>query len=145
MFSFEEGSRGILIEDALPTADSIGKSMAEEGDYFKFRIGVDSDFKKQSKITYEISLTPEIQTLDAENVRIYFLEDGKEVLLNGKSVNNFSELEDSKIREGSKLLFKNTITSSINKSYTFKMWLSDKYELDEIKRSFSCYVNVDAY
>ncbi|MDD5979656.1 MAG: hypothetical protein PUC23_00905 [bacterium] len=145
LFSFEEGSRNIEIVDATPTSDLVGKSMTKDNEYFKFRVAITSKSKKKTKITYEISLTPNITTLDPKYVRIYLVEDGKEILINGKSVNNFSELSDSTIREGSKLLYKNTVTGKINKTYTFKMWLSDKYELKDIEETFSCFVNVDAY
>ena len=145
LFSFEEGSRNIEIIDAIPTNDSIGKAQAEDGEYFKFRVAVSTQQKKSIKVTYEISLTPKIQTLDPKYVRIYLLEEGKEILINGKSVNNFSDLPNSSIRQNSKLLFKKVVNNNSNKTYTFKMWLSDEYELKEEKESFSCYVNVDAY
>ena len=145
LFSYEEGSRNIEIIDAIPTSDRVGKAQAEEGDYFKFRVAIATKNKKSMKVTYEISLTPRIQTLDSSYVRIYLLENGKEILINGKAVNNFSDLPNSSIRDNSKVLLKKTINESSNKSYTFKMWLSDKYELKETKESFSCYVNVDAY
>jgi len=145
LFSFEEGSRNIEIIDALPTSDYVGKAQTEDGSYFKFGVGISTKQKNSIKVTYEISLTPNIQTLDPKYVRVYLLEEGKEILINGKSVNNFSDLPDSTIRKGSKLLFKKTINNNINKSYTFKMWLSDKYELKEFKETFSCYLNIDAY
>ncbi len=145
LFSFEEGSRNIEITDAIPTSDYVGKAMKKDNEYFIFRVAVTSKSTTNKKITYEISLTPNKMTLDPKYVRIYLLEEGKEILINGKSVNNFSELSDSSIREGSKLLYKKTINSESNKTYTFKMWLSDKYELKDIEETFSCYVNVDAY
>lgn len=145
LFSFEEGSRNIEIIDAMPTSDNVGKAMTEDGTYFKFGVAVSTSKKGAVKVTYEISLTPKIQTLDPKYVRVYLLEEGKEILLNGKSVNSFSELPNSTLREGSKLLFKKTINNNINKSYTFKMWLSDKYEIKEVKETFSCYLNIDAY
>lgn len=145
LFSFEEGSRNIEIIDAMPTSDNVGKATTEDGTYFKFGIAVSTSKKGSVKVTYEVSLTPKIQTLDPKYVRVYLLEEGKEILLNGKSVNSFSELPNSTLREGSKLLFKKTINNNINKSYTFKMWLSDKYEIKDVKETFSCYLNIDAY
>lgn len=146
LFSFEEGSRNIEIIDALPTNDYVGKANTEDGSYFKFSVAVSTHQKNGSlKVTYEISLTPKIQTLDPKYVRVYLLEEGKEILINNKSVNSFKDLPNSTIREGSKLLFKKTINNNSNKSYTFKMWLSDEYELKETKETFSCYVNIDAY
>lgn len=145
LFSFEEGSRNIEIVDAIPTTDSVGKAMTKDNEYFNFRVAIDAKNNSEENITYEISLSPSKKTLDPKYVRIYLVEDGKEILINGKSVNNFSELPDSSIREGSKLLYKNTIKGNTNKSYVFKMWLSDKYEIKDVKEIFSCFVNVDAY
>lgn len=145
LFSFEEGNRAINIDNALPTSDDIGKQNFKEGEYFTFGAATSIKSKKQSKITYEISLTPNITTLDSKYVRIYLLEDGKEILINNRSVNNYADLPNSSIRPNSKVLYKTTVLSDSRKAYTFKMWLSKDYELDEVKRIFSCYVNVDAY
>lgn len=145
LFSFEEGNRAINIDNALPTSDDIGKQNFKEGEYFTFGVATSIKSKKQSKITYEISLTPNITTLDSKYVRIYLLEDGKEILINNRSVNNYADLPNSSIRPNSKVLYKTTVLSDSRKAYTFKMWLSKDYELDEVKRIFSCYVNVDAY
>ena len=145
LFSFEEGNRAINIDNALPTSDDIGKQNFKEGENFTFGVATSIKSKKQSKITYEISLTPNITTLDSKYVRIYLLEDGKEILINNRSVNNYADLPNSSIRPNSKVLYKTTVLSDSRKAYTFKMWLSKDYELDEIKKTFSCYVNVDAY
>lgn len=145
LFSYEEGSRNIEIVDAMPISDSVGKAMTEDGTYFTFGVAISTSKKDSMKVTYEISLTPNIQTLDPKYVRVYLLEEGKEIIVNGKSVRSFSELPNSTIREGSKLLFKKTFNNNTNKSYTFKMWLSDEYEIKEFKETFSCYLNIDAY
>ena len=78
-------------------------------------------------------------------VRVMLLENGKEVLINGNSVNYFSDLKKSNLRSNAKLLYKKEITSEIIASYVFKMWVGENYRLDTVKRTFSCFVNIDAY
>ncbi len=145
LFSYEEGTNSINIEGALPVADAVGKAMSNSNEYFKFGVLIKINSEKQTKITYEISLTPKNQTLDSKYIRVYLLDGTEEVLVNGNSVNNFSTLHDSTIRDNSKILYKNSTSEEIYKSYTFKMWVSEDYELKENAESFSCYVNVDAY
>ena len=145
LFSYEEGTNAINIVEALPTVDSLGKTLSAKNEYFIFRVAVEVNSSEQSEVTYEISLRPEYGTLDPKYVRVYLLKNGNEVLINNKAVNNFNDLVNSTIRDGSKFLYKTTVSKSANDVYTFKMWVSDKYELDEVKRTFKCYVDVDAY
>lgn len=145
LFAYEEGTNFINISGALPVQDEVGKTMNKPNEYFEFSLSIVPSSDKQTSITYEISLLQLQNTLDSKYVRVYLLEDGKEVNINNNVVNTFYSLPNSTIRSNSKLLYKTTINSQISKTYIFKMWLDKDYELKYEPESFSCYVNIDAY
>lgn len=145
VFSYEEGSNKINIQDAEAVSDEVGKQLSGSNSDFEFNVAIKIDSKIQPKLTYEISLTQKEGSLDAKYVRVMLLENGKEVLINGNSVNYFSDLKKSNLRSNAKLLYKKEITSEIIASYVFKMWVGENYRLDTVKRTFSCFVNIDAY
>lgn len=149
LFSYNQGENAIKLIDAYPTNDSYGKNMSGNDEFFDFVISVGFYGKRHKKtkgLTYEISLTPDSNNnLNGDYVRVYLTKNTKELLINGKYVNNFSELENSKIRSGSKLLYKELVNSDVNNNFTFRMWLSEKYMIDETSRVFKVFVSVDAY
>lgn len=147
LFSFNEGGHYINLINTMPTEDSIGKNLSGNNEYFDFDVSVGFDkSKKHNDITYEVSLVPvEGNTVSPDMIRVYLEENGKGVLINGNEVNNFSDLNNSDKRKNGKLLIKQTLDSTMVNSYRFRMWLSDKYKVDSVQRTFKCYVAVDAY
>lgn len=145
LFSYNEGSNSINIVGALPTNDEIGKQLMEEGEFFEFSVSAEVNSKIQNKVVYEISLTPNQNTLDSKYIRVYLVENNKDVLINLKDVNYYNDLPDSSIRNNSKVLLKKEVSTSLKSTYVFRMWVSNEYEVDDIMRTFSCFVNVDAY
>lgn len=145
VFSYEEGTNKINIKNATAIPDEVGKALNDNDNFFEFNVAIKLKSKKQTKITYEISLTQKEGTLDSKYVRVLLVEDGKEVVVNGNTINTFSDLKFSKIRPDSRFLYKKEITSEIISNYVFKMWVGNNYELDTIERTFSCFVNIDAY
>lgn len=145
LFSYQEGSNVINIDEALPISDEAGRKTTKDGEIFEFYIAGELESKSTNKITYEISLTPKTKTLSEEFVRINLMENEQEVLINNKVVNKISELENSNIRENSKLIYKKEIFFSSSNRYIFRMWLGEDYTLTLENKTFSCYINVDAY
>ena len=145
LFSYEEGTNHINIKNAAPVTDEVGKKSTNNEDFFEFNVAIKLKSKKQTKVTYEISLTQKEGTLDSKYVRVMLLEDGKEIPINGNNVNTFSDLGFSTIRPDSRFLYRKEITSEIVSTYVFKMWVGNNYEIDSISRTFSCFVNIDAY
>lgn len=145
IFSYEEGKNAINIRNALPTSDEVGKNLDGVGNYFEFFVAADVNSAVQDSITYEVSLTPKAGTLDGRYVRILLLKDGEEVKINGKTVNKFSELNASKVRPEAKFLYKKEVSGEHKAEYVFKMWVGEDYEIDGVARTFSCFVNIDAY
>lgn len=146
LFSYDEKSNGIEILNAYPTKDEIGKQMKKEGEYFKFNISVGFVKSKHNKINYQLSLVPiRGNTLSGDYIRVYLTENGRDVLINNKNINNFSEFENSKIRSNSKVLLTRTVTRNTVNIYVLKMWLSEDYKVTSDVRTFRCKIGVDTY
>lgn len=147
LFSFDQGNNYIELVNAFPVEDEIGKNLTGKNQYFDFVVSVGFSKKvKKKEITYDISLLPVgNNTLRGEDVRVNLLENGTDVLLNNKKVVNFSDLRDSKVREGAKVLYSNTVTKNVVNKYVFRMWISEDYNIDSISRIFKVLVTIDAY
>lgn len=145
LFSYNESSNYINMINTFPMSDDLGKNLSGEGEYFEFNISSRLNSKKINELTYEISLTPSVSSLDTKYVKVYLEENGKGVSLTSNIVNYYNDLPESTIRKGSKLLYKKTINSKSDNRYVFRMWVSPEYNVDSISRTFSCYVNVNAY
>ena len=145
LFSYNESSNYINMINTFPISDDLGKNLSGEGEYFEFNISSRLNSKKINELTYEISLTPSVSSLDTKYVKVYLEENGKGVSLTSNIVNYYNDLPESTIRKGSKLLYKKTINSKSDNRYVFRMWVSPEYNVDSISRTFSCYVNVNAY
>lgn len=145
LFSYNESSNYINMINTFPMSDDLGKNLSGEGEYFEFNISSRLNSKEINELTYEISLTPSVSSLDTKYVKVYLEENGKGVSLTSNIVNYYNDLPESTIRKGSKLLYKKTINSKSDNRYVFRMWVSPEYNVDSISRTFSCYVNVNAY
>ena len=157
LFSYNEGSNSIELLNAFPMSDEAGKSLSGDKEYFDFNISVgfadavDKDKnkdkkKKKQELTYEISLLPVAgNTLDSSHVRVHLIENGKELRINKKYVNTFSNLDDSKLRDGAKLLLSKTVKKDVVNNYVFRMWLSEDYNITSDIKTFKCLVAIDTY
>ncbi len=146
LFSFNEGSNYINMTNVYPTADNIGKKLTGNGQYFDFNISASLNGNKSGEFVYEISLLPVGEnTIDSKDVRVYLTESEKPVSINTNGVNNFSDLPDSKYREGGKVIYRKTIFNDYNGNYVFRMWLSHSAKVADTPKMFGCKVMVDAY
>lgn len=147
LFSFNEDSNYIKILDASPTKDEVGKTFTSPNHYFDFSVSVGYSRKaKKEKLNYEISLVPlSGNTLSSSYVRVYLTENDKDVILTDSVISNFSDLKDSKIKEGAKVLLHREVNSSMVNNYRLRLWLSDKYELSEKALEFKCKVAINTY
>ncbi len=147
LFSFEEDSNYIRIINAVPISDETGKLSLEDNHYFDFRISVGYSKKaKRLPIYYEISLIPYTSnSLSSSFVRVYLTENGKDVSLSKDTIVNFSDLKDSKIRSGAKVLLTRKVSENVINDYRLRLWLSDKYEMSDKSLEFKCKVAVNTY
>ena len=111
LFSYNESSNYINMINTFPMSDDLGKNLSGEGEYFEFNISSRLNSKEINELTYEISLTPSVSSLDTKYVKVYLEENGKGVSLTSNIVNYYNDLPESTIRKGSKLLYKKTINS----------------------------------
>ena len=145
-FNFNEGSNYIYMTGVYPTSDNVGKKLTGEHQYFDFNISSTIKNMPTGKLVYEISLVPiPGNTISPDDIRVYLVENGKEVSINDNMVNNFSDLPDSEYRSGAKVIHRRVLTDSYNASYIFRMWYSYKAEVTTEVKTFGCKVAVDAY
>ena len=145
LFSFNEGSNYINMNNVLPTSDAVGKKLTGDKEYFDFNVSAKIKEKKGS-IVYEISLVPIAgNTIKQSDVRVNLTENGKEVSVLDSKVNNFSSLPNGSYRKGAKVIYKNVVNSNFSGDYVFRMWLSSKANIGSKPLSFACKVVVDAY
>lgn len=145
LFSFNEGSNYINMNNVLPTSDAVGKKLTGDKEYFDFNVSAKIK-KKRGSIVYEISLVPIAgNTIKQSDVRVNLTENGKEVSVLDSKVNNFSSLPNSSYRKGAKVIYRNVVNSKFSGDYVFRMWLSSKANIGSKPLSFACKVVVDAY
>lgn len=145
LFSFNEGSNYINMNNVLPTSDAVGKKLTGDKEYFDFNVSAKIK-KKRGSIVYEISLVPIAgNTIKQSDVRVNLTENGKEVSVLDSEVNNFSSLPNSSYRKGAKVIYRNVVNSKFSGDYVFRMWLSSKANIGSKPLSFACKVVVDAY
>ena len=149
-FSYSERTNAISMLNTYPMTDEVGKKLSGIGEYFEFTISTRIESAKISNITYEITLTPieNENTLDEKYVRVYLEEDGKAVLVNKNVVNSFNKLPNSNLttrNKSSKQLYKKTVSGKTLSTYKFRMWVDEDYNVDNVSRTFKCYLYVDAY
>lgn len=149
-FSYSERTNAISMINTYPMTDEVGKKLSGIGEYFEFTISTRIESAKISNITYEITLTPieNENTLDEKYVRVYLEEDGNAVLVNKNEVNSFNKLPNSNLTtrgKNSKMLYKKTVRGKTLSTYKFRMWVDEDYKVDNVSRTFKCYLYVDAY
>ena len=145
LFSFNEGSNYINMNNVLPTSDAVGKKLTGDKEYFDFNVSSKIK-KKKGSIVYEISLVPIAgNTIKQSDVRVNLTENGKEVSVLDSKVNNFSSLPNSSYCKGAKVIYRNVVNSNFSGDYVFRMWLSSKANIGSKPLSFACKVVVDAY
>lgn len=144
-FSFNEKSNYINMSNVYPTKDSVGMKLTGDKEYFDFNVNAGVKNKK-GVIVYEISLVPVgNNTIKPSDVRVYLTENGKDVSILDKNVNNFSDLPNSDYRNGAKVIYKKRVSRSFSGNYVFRMWLSSNAEVSSKTLRFGCKIVVDAH
>ena len=146
LFSFNEISNNIYMTNVIPTKDEVGMKLTGDKEYFDFNVSATMKNIKKGKIVYEISLVPlKGNTIPENDIRVYLTENGKNVSINSNTVNNYSNLPNSKYRSNGKVIFRKTITKSSRNDYVFRMWYSYAAKVTKDTKQFGCKVAVDAY
>lgn len=152
-FAYNEGdfvTNGIMIDNAYPIPDNVGKNLTGEKEYFDFSVVGKTTV---GDINYEVVVVKQDNSTLADRfVKIYLteingtIETPVDVVLNNGEVKSFEELESSQSQEG-KIAYLGTIkdrTMNYKKEFRLRMWMSDKAtSTDDIfDKQFSVKVSV---
>lgn len=146
IFSYSDVDKignGILIQDAIPISDDMGKAMTGKNQYFDFYITAST---KGSKVFYQLLVNKDKEsTLSNNNVRIYLtkmLGSYEEALV----LDNFSNLKQKKLSDKNYYVLYEKILSenleNYNDSYRLRMWV-DEDATNYESQKFS--VKIDVY
>ncbi len=151
LFSFSDDSNYINMIDMYPVSDEVGMKLNGKNEMYEFNVsekyyGDISKKKKSDYSNYEVSLVlNDENTISPEYIKIYLVKNQKDVKINDKIVNKVSELPKSKIQNNGYTLIRNEITDDNFDTYTFRMWLSTDYSVDNVSRIFKCKIAVNSY
>ena len=151
-FEYLEGDSVIDINDALPVSDEVGVKQTKSFDF-----QVSSAIRGNTTVFYEVrakSLTVD-NKIDNQYVKIYLEEKDDDDFSTVLSPTTFKEnpntsLTNISVDTNTMLLYsgrfsgKKATTTNYSDEFRLKMWLSDKYLIDDVSRSFKIKVLVYA-
>lgn len=151
-FEYLEGDSVIDINDALPISDEVGVKQTKSFDF-----QVSSAIRGNTTVFYEVrakSLTVD-NKIDNQYVKIYLeKKDGGDfsTVLSptafkenpNTSLTNISVDTNTMLLYSGRFSGKNATTTNYSDEFRLKMWLSDKYLIDDVSRSFKIKVLVYA-
>lgn len=151
-FEYLEGDSVIDINDALPISDEVGVKQTKSFDF-----QVSSAIRGNTTVFYEVrakSLTVD-NKIDNQYVKIYLeKKDGGDfsTVLSptafkenpNTSLTNISVDTNTMLLYSGRFSGKKATTTNYSDEFRLKMWLSDKYFIDDVSRSFKIKVIVYA-
>ena len=151
-FEYLEGDSVIDINDALPLSDEVGVKQTKSFDF-----QVSSAIRGNTTVFYEVrakSLTVD-NKIDNQYVKIYLEKKDGDDFSTVLSPTTFKEnpntsLTNISVDTNTMLLYsgrfsgKKATTTNYSDEFRLKMWLSDKYLIDDVSRSFKIKVLVYA-
>ena len=151
-FEYLEGDSVIDINDALPVSDEVGVKQTKSFDF-----QVSSAIRGNTTVFYEVrakSLTVD-NKIDNQYVKIYLeKKDGDDFSMvlspttfkenPNTSLTNISVDTNTMLLYSGRFSGKKATTTNYSDEFRLKMWLSDKYLIDDVSRSFKIKVLVYA-
>lgn len=151
-FEYLEGDSFIDINDALPVSDEVGVKQTKSFDF-----QVSSAIRGNTTVFYEVrakSLTVD-NKIDNQYVKIYLeKKDGDDFSMvlspttfkenPNTSLTNISVDTNTMLLYSGRFSGKKATTTNYSDEFRLKMWLSDKYLIDDVSRSFKIKVLVYA-
>ena len=140
-----QAGNGILLEDATPIPDAMGKEMVGTNQYFDFFVTATT---KKSPVLYKILINKnQNSTLANSNVRLY-LTQVMGSYEQEKVLTNFSDLKEEKINNKNYyVLYEKTLEENLkdySDSYRLRMWIKEDAKNYE-NQSSSVKIDVYAY
>jgi len=143
---FTEDTNGITITNAMPTTDATGKTLSKTGEYFDF--SVISTLTGPANITYEISaVKSKNSTLNNNNVKLYLEKKRSGAYVEAMKPTKFTPLSSKSnigSEEGTMILYRKTVNKTQTDNYRLRMWLSDDTKVDNVSRTFTVQVVINA-
>lgn len=151
-FEYLEGDSVIDINDALPVSDEVGVKQTKSFDF-----QVSSAIRGNTTVFYEVrakSLTVD-NKIDNQYIKIYLeKKDGDDFSMvlspttfkenPNTSLTNISVDTNTMLLYSGRFSGKKATTTNYSDEFRLKMWLSDKYLIDDVSRSFKIKVLVYA-
>ena len=129
ILNYSSNYAGIVLRNANPTLEAVGKKSLDEGEYFDFSI--DTALDNAAEIQYEISILKDEKnsTISDKDIRIYLEQEQS-----GSYVEVFGPDKYIPIKEkteygtpvGSMVLFHSEKTKNTTDRYRLRVWLSNE-------------------
>lgn len=155
MVSYNEPSNAILVEDAMPMADSDGIAQTGRG---KFDFTVSTKADNALTVPYEINLTkvttgdPAFTSMEDSQVKAYLTKESVAVNETGANGTLISALTASTVRSGAKVLhstsdvFTASDTAAKTTNYTLRLWIDHSVNYADVSgKEYHAKVNVDSH
>ncbi len=148
-FSYTETSNGILLNNALPMSDDVGKKLENQnGNIGYFDFSVSCKVMGTSSINYEVYAQKESvsREINEDYVKIYLTDRTTDLPVSGYNaqVPTYSKLPTATSNSSAKRLYYSKFNNTGVQSYRLRMWLSDDYEIKSSSEQFKIKVNVTA-
>ena len=128
--TYSDDENLFVIENALPTSDSIGVAYDSAELFFDFTVNV--ALEEANEVNYDIILVKDekLSTALNNNIKVYLEQekDGKYVKVAGP-VEFTSNIDDKEIGNTAMSLFSGKKDFNGNDNYRLRMWISDKAAL----------------
>ena len=142
--TYTEDINGIMIDNAMPINDNVGKLLSGENEYFDFT--VITKIVGDVNVTYEVAaIKDKNSTLNDNDIKLYLEKQSSgsyEEILAPTSYKALSKTTDIGSPIGSMVLTKVTTSSSSADNYRLRMWMADTATIDSIAKSYTVKINV---
>ncbi len=143
---YNEGENGILLENAIPMADSEGMTLSNPNQLMDFT--VDITINRSSSISYEVVAEKDpSSTIDEKYIKLYVQKSLKqptyeESVFMPTTFDGLKEADEYGAPAGSMILDRMNTSESISSYYRLRMWLDSSYPLNGNRNIFKIKVNV---
>ncbi len=143
---YTEGEDSMLIENAIPMSDESGMKISDPNELMDFNVGI--SINRSSAVSFEVVAEKDSKsTLDNKNIKLYVQRGinkptyDEEILM----PTNFSPIDkedDYGAPEGVMVLDQVTTSETATYYYRLRMWLDNKFVLDNTYKYFKIKINV---
>lgn len=143
---YTEGEDSMLIENAIPMSDESGMKISDPNELMDFNVGI--NINRSSAVSFEVVVEKDSKsTLDNSNIRLYVQRGINKPVYDEEILmpTNFTPIDkedDYGAPEGVMVLDQVTTSESVIYYYRLRMWLDNRFVLDNTYKYFKIKVNV---